>query len=57
MPRVPAHLFVHMADTNFTNLFKLEGNNTEDIVRRLFEEDRLNHEMSKAYDVDASFDV
>jgi hypothetical protein len=57
MPRVSAKLFVNKADTNFSAVFKKDDLEIEKKVKRIFDADRLNHEMSKAYDVDASFDV
>ncbi len=56
MPRINASLFVNNGLTDFSNLFKLIDPNLKLKVKRLFDQDKLDHVDSKAYDLNAIFD-
>lgn len=56
MPRIPASIFVNGGQTDFSILFKSIDKELKNKVQLLFDEDRLDHSLSKAYDVEAVFD-
>lgn len=53
---MPEHLFVNEGKTDFEKIKKVNDEQLKNVVLTFFNEDQLNHEMTKAYDANASFD-
>ena len=56
MPRINATLFINEGLTDFSTLFKFIDPKLKNKVQVLFENDKLDHVDSKAYDLEATFD-
>ncbi len=55
MPRVDASLFVNRGKTDFESIFDKDIDRTREVVRWLFDNNRLDHDYSKAVDTSLVF--